>query len=369
MLFLITSMALTSSAIAQIDPSSAMLLNSSNRAPVRDNGLDSGRYTVKPRVESVRRDERPPTKRISLEGAQETAHETVIVEPVKTTPTASLAPAPPSRPASASASASASAAVYSDDQATETEDVYVAKVAHDDRRLTVLELSFAPGYLYNESKSTFAPRNYFLNAPVMNVDATVWVATSIGLKTSFTGSLNANITDSFDNTRNTSASDQWFAVGARSRSFFGDGPKAPTLKMGLDYREFEFKIPSDSQLRNKLSTSGVIVLVEGEIPTSGLGSWVFGAEFGPRLSHKETSNATSFQTGRDPATTSVGVHFGQRYRFDRTQSLFWKVSYSAEKTLFSGLTSIPDPVSGSPQSNVSVTSSFSMFQLGYTWSD
>lgn len=341
-------MVLSSAAIAQIDPSSAMLLNSSNRAPVRDGGLDSGRYTVKPRLEGSHREDRPTTKHITLEGP----HETAVVEQVKVAPT----PAP--------------AQVVSEiDSVEETDDVEIVKPAKDDRRDTVLEISFAPGYLYNDSKSTFSPRNYFLNAPVMNVDATVWVAKSIGIKTSYTGSLNANITDSFNNTRNTSASDQWFAVGARSRSFFGEGPTAPTLQIGVDYREFEFKIPSDSQLRNKLSTSGVFVLVEGELPTSGLASWVFGADFGPRLNHKEISNATSFQTGTEPSTTSVGVHLGQRFRFDRTQSLFWKLSYSAERNLFSGSTSIADPVNGSPQSNVSVTNSFSMFRLGYTWSD
>ena len=48
-----------------------MLLNSPTRAAVRDGGLDSGRYTVKPRIEGSRREDRPVTKRITLEGPRE----------------------------------------------------------------------------------------------------------------------------------------------------------------------------------------------------------------------------------------------------------------------------------------------------------
>lgn len=233
----------------------------------------------------------------------------------------------------------------------------------------MLEISLAPGYLYNESKSTFAPRNYFVNSPTMSIDAKVWVAPSFGVHTGFTGTVNANVTDSLDNTRNSIASNQWFTVGAHHRSFFGQGPLAPALQLGLDYREFEFRVPSDSKLRNKLATSGLFLLLDADVPTSNFGSWNFGAEFGPKLKHRETSGATDFRTGDDVQTATVGLHFGARYRFDRAQSLFWKISYGAEKNLFSGSTSIPDPVSGSAQTNVSVTNTFTLFQFGYTWSD
>ncbi len=335
---------------AQIDPSSAMLLNSGPRANVRDNGLDSGRYTVRPRSEVVHHDERIATPH----------------KDVKPAPPTAATPAPAPVAVTESQNGEAGTDDVTDDQADEPA---AAKVSIDDRRRTMLEISIAPGYLYSESKSTFAPRNYFLNAPVMNIDARVWVSSGFGLHTSFLGSLNGSISDSLDNTKNASASDQWFSVGAQSRHFFGVGSLAPMLRLGLDYREFQFRVPSDSIFRNKLATSGLFLLLDAEVPTSGFGSWAFGGEFGPKLRHSETSAATEFRTGDEAQTTSVGVHVGARYRFDSTQSVFWKVSYGVEKNLFSGSTSIPDPIAGARQTNVSVTSTFTLFQLGYTWAD
>ena len=363
LLFIFTIMA--PRAKAQIDPSSAMLLNSGSssvRVPVRDSGLDSGRYTVKPRTGGdVQR--REQVIKVSPTPTPAPALKPNPTPPPAPTPSAVLIPAGPQTPQSTFDSQEDVNAEI------ESQTAQPSKSGVDERRETMLELSFAPGYLYNESRSTFANRNYFLSAPMMSVDATVWVTPTIGLKTTFIGSLNANVTDSLDNTRNAGASDQWFTAGVRSRHFFGDSSQAPIIQLGLDYREFEFKIPSDAQLRNKLLTTGVFLTLESEVPTSSFGSWVFGADFGPRLQHKEIGNASPFTTGDGVTTTTVGLHLGARYRFDRTQSLFWKISYSAEKNLFTGSTSINDPVTGQPQTNVSVTNSTSMFQLGYTWSD
>jgi hypothetical protein len=201
----------------------------------------------------------------------------------------------------------------------------------------------------------------------MTVDASVWTSPHFGVHTGFTGSLNANVSDSFNNTKNASASEQWFSAGARARSFFGDGPLAPTLQFGVDYREDEFRVPSDTVFRNKLTTSGLHLLIDAEFPTSGLGSWILGGEFGPKLFHRESSNATEFRTGDDPQATTVGVHFGASYRFDHAQRLFWKISHGVERDLFSGPTTINDPLTGLPQTNVSVTNSVTLFQLGYIW--
>jgi hypothetical protein len=199
------------------------------------------------------------------------------------------------------------------------------------------------------------------------VDASVWTSPNFGVHTSFTGTLNGNVTDSFNNTKNASASEQWFSAGARARSFFGDGPRAPTLQFGVDYRECEFKVPSDTQFRNKLTTTGLHLLLDAEIPTNGFGSWALGGEFGPKLSHRESSNAYEFRTGDSPQATTVEIHLGARFRFNHTNSMFWKVSYGVERDLFDGSTTINDPLTGLPQTNVAVTNSFTLFQLGYTW--
>ncbi len=351
LLLVISFISLCAKVEAQIDPSSAMLLNSGSKTTVRDGGIDSGRYTVRPRSDVIRHEERTVTTRREVKVAPSSETTAKQINPESPPITTTSIP---------------SANDESDDEPAPSAPV---KVLPDARRFAMLELSFAPGYLYNESKSTFANRNYFLNAPVMNIDAKVWVSKTFGLHTGFLGTLNGNVSDSLNNTKNATASDQWFAVGAQSRHFFGEGGLSPMLQFRLDYREFQFRVPSDSVLRNKLGTSGLFLAFEAEIPTSGFGSWVFGADFGPKLQHRETSAATDFRTGDDVQTTSVGVHLGARYRFDGTQSVFWKASYGAERNLFSGSTSIPDPVTGAQQTNVSVTNTFTIFQLGYTWAN
>ncbi len=369
---------------AQIDPSSAMLLNT-NRAAVRDGGLDSGRYTVKPRSGETTRATTHKTTETPKprDHADDVAPTPTPVASPTPTPQIEVQPAVLQSPSPTPLRAGPESPTFTpqnddgerDDDAAqdsgdnETQSPITTKVQRDERRFTMLELSFSPGYLYNESKSTFAPRNYFVNSPTMSVDAGVWTSPNFGVHTNFLGTLNASVTDSLNNTKNAAASEQWFSVGARARGFFGDGSLAPTLQLGLDYREYQFRVPSDTVTRNKLMTSGLILLLDAEIPTSGLGAWVFGAEFGPRLSHAESSNAVEFRTGEDPQTTSVGVHVGAHYRFDHTQSVFWKVSYGVEKNLFNGSTTVNDPITGLPEANVSVTNSFALFQLGYTWAD
>jgi hypothetical protein len=360
---------------AQIDPSSAMLL-SPGKVNVRDGGLDSGRYTVKPKsdVHPVRKSEtRPrieepaptptptPTLR-SSETATATATATVNGPPQLVGP--QKPPQKPPQKAPQQVSPQEPGPQFSPQEANEPQ--YVRPV-RDERRNTMLEISFAPGYMYNDSKSTFAPRNYFINSPAAALDASVWVNPNFGVHTSFTGTLNANVSDSLNNTKNATASSQWFSAGAKARSFFGDGSKAPVLQFGVDYREYTFKTPSDSLLRNKLTTSGLHLLIDAELPTSGFGSWTLGGEFGPKLSHRESSNAIEFRSGQDPQATTVEVHLGAKYRFNQANTMFWKVSYGVERDLFSGSTTINDPLTGQPQTDVAVTNTFTLFQLGYSW--
>jgi hypothetical protein len=355
---------------AQIDPSSAMLLNQ-GRTNVRDGGLDSGRYTVKPKsdVHPVRKSEpRPKTDDTSASPS---------LSPTSTstsTTSTSNVPAPPQfvgpqKPPQQAGPQSPPQEVGPQFGPQESDEPQYVRPLHDDRRTTMLELSFAPGYLYNESKSTFSPRNYFISAPTGSVDASVWVNPNFGVHTSFTGTINANVSDSYNNTKNATASSQWFSAGARARSFYGDGPKSPVLQFGVDYREYAFKTPSDTLFRNKLTTTGLHLLIDAELPTGGFGSWTLGGEFGPKLSHRETSNALDFRTGDNPQATTVEVHLGAKYRFNHANTLFWKVSYGVERDLFSGTTSMNDPTTGLPQTDVAVTNSFTLFQLGYSWGD
>lgn len=375
---------------AQIDPSSALLLNSSRTTPVRESGIDSGRYTVRPsRADTPRREERPVRVRSTNESSaaasasatassSTSATQTTTVEVDQTTANANpvapsekseglepndvvLTPVVPNvaKPESTPAPAPTSA----------SQPVVRSNPRIPYRQLTMLDLSVAPGYMYNDSTSSFTFRNYSLNSPVLSIDANVWFVPSFGLHAGFMGTSNAHVTDSLDHQRSVSVTEQWFLVGLRSRKFFGLTDLAPSLTFGIDYQEFQTRVPSDSLLRAKLSTTGPVLSMEAEIPSSATTSWILGATYAPKLKHKETSNDTDFRTGTGPGASSFGVSVGTRYRFDQTHSVFWKLSQSVEKNVFDGDTSIADPASGQIQHGVSVTNTMTLFQLGYTWAD
>jgi hypothetical protein len=373
-LFFLTSLIVFgASAHAQIDPSSALLLNSGRAAPVRESGIDSGRYTVRPRSDSPRREERPtPTRRQTPEVSATATVEVEVTHAPVATPTPAPTPVaivPSPTPSDLPETTSTSPTRVVIEEPTRATVAQATPQPMDPRRTTMLELSLAPGYLYNDSDSSFTNRNYSVNSPVLSVDANVWFSESFGVHTGFLGTSNAHVSDSLDHQRNVSATEQWFWAGVRTRKFFGVSALAPSLIFGLDYREFQFRVPSDSQLRAKLTTTGPVLSLETELPSSALTSWTLGVTYAPKLRHKEVSNDVDFKSGDSLSASSFGVSLGSRYRFDRSHAMFWKLSQSVEKNVFSGDTSVPDLESGVTQHGVNVTNTTTLFQLGYTWSD
>ncbi len=369
LLFSSLLIAFSLTANAQIDPSSALLLNSGRTVPVRESGIDSGRYTVRPRAEQPVRQEKPArvikqttetssTSAVDTEQAQVIQTQTVQTQTVQTQTVQGpeVSPTPGPVPVAATPTATPVQVVAP-----------VAKTAA--RQLTMIDLSIAPGYLYNDSSSSFAYRDYNLSAPVLGIDANVWFAPSFGLHAGFMGTSNASVSDSLDHQRSVSVTEQWFLVGLRARKFFGTTDLAPSLTFGVDYQEYQFRVPSDSVLRAKLTTTGPVLSLETELPSSATMSWILGATYAPKLNHKETSNATDFSTGRNPGSSSIGLSLGSRYRFDQTHSVFWKFSQTVEKNTFDGSTSVADPSTGQTQTGVGVTNTTTLFQLGYTWAD
>lgn len=363
LLFSTILIAFVATANAQLDPSSALLLNSGRTTPVRESGIDSGRYTVKPRTETAVRQERPERVERPVR-VRPVDHENLPVDlnQVAATPTPSPTPEPDA--------ATPQSVEVKDAHEVVDQPTNEAKTKRlPPRQLTMLDLSVSPGYLYNGSRSAFTYRNYNLSSPVLGLDANVWFGPNFGLHTGFMGTSNAQVKDALDGQRQVAVTQQWFLIGLRARKFFGFTETSPVLTFGVDYQEYQFRVPSDSLLRGKLASTGPVVSLEAEIPSSATTSWTLGATYAPKLKHKETSNATEFSSGTGPSASSVGFSFGSRYRFDRTHSIFWKFTQTVEKNVFSGETSVPDPISGQTQSGTGVTNSMSLFQLGYTWAD
>ena len=172
-------------AFAQIDPTSGMLLDSTQRPSSRDGGLDSGRYTVRPKSTPAKKQQAAPavqatataTTSASVEVAQPTPAATPILEEVvviQASPVATPTATPvvvPSEPVE-------------------------NKKARYDRRDSILELSLSPVYIYTDSSSSYWYRSYHTSSPGAHLDANVWLSERFGLHTSFMTSLGASAVQS-----------------------------------------------------------------------------------------------------------------------------------------------------------------------------
>ena len=351
-LFTAAILLFSTQAWGQIDPSSALLLNSGAYSSKREGGIDTGRYTVRPHEATTTKS--APRARAAAEDDDD---ESDAPAP-RATPTPAPTPTPSPTPTPAPASTVAADA--------EAPNRFELK---DDRRLTMLEIALAPGYLYKSSDSAYSPRRYVSASPSLAADAKVWLSPTFALRTAYLGSLGGNVSDSTDGSRNVAATHQWFWVGIRSRKFFGVTRLAPTLEFGVNYFEYDFRVPSDTRMHDRLHSSGVHLSLDAEVPSGPFRSWTLGFEFSPKVQHKETATASDYQSGGSVDANTIGVSMGSKIRFDHSSAMFWKVCYSIEKDVFGSTASLADPQSGVTPSGVSVTNAYTFLQLGYNWGD
>lgn len=348
---------------AQMDPSSAVLLNGGSHPTVRDNGLDSGRYTVRPKSDSGRKDDGgKSTKKLPTVTNPEVlpvATPSSSSDQVETS--TSESDARPAASADAVATPNATDVVVPNATPSNALDIL------DERRFNLIDLSVAPGYLYTSSDSSYFYRRYFSSSPSVGVQAKVWLTPEFALNAEFLSSMSGHVNDSTDGSRRAAVSQQWLNLGVRSRKFFGNEKMSPSLTVGLDYYDYQFRVPSDAIARARLGTTGVLLSVESELPAERNRFWTFSFQMGPKLQHREDITGIDFQSGGSVDTTLVGLSVGHRYQFDRTHSIFWKLSHSIEKNLFSGDATRSDPETGVTPSGVDVTQSFTIFQFGYAW--
>ena len=355
---------------AQLDPSSALLMN--GNAPTDSGGaaIDSGRYTIRPKAEpSPAPVPRALAKRAKSDGS-DLAPVTVTIPnstPIPMIPTPVLTSASvsvtPAKNTKSSKPESKSSAPSTPVLASVTRPAELLRIDH------FLDLGVSLGYLYNGSDSTYSFRNYSIAAPVVAGDANVWVTPTFGVHGSYMTSYNGSVSDSNNGSRNVAVSETWLNLGIRGREFFGSDLMAPSLTFGIDYINFGMQTSSDAKTRESLLSSGVKLSLEAEIPVSYSRSWTIGMEISPFLSHSEGTTSINFQSGTGNSAVEAGLSIGSRYRFSRSETIFFKLSESIERDLFSGSASLVDPVTGAAPSNVSVTNSFTILQFGYSWGD
>jgi hypothetical protein len=377
-LFLL-SLAFTSLASAQLDPSSALLLNPDTGASTREGGLDSGRYTVKPaaksqtapaprrvesREEAKKAEQRPASENSQSQPSQTFAPEASGVPKVVPNPqpgtflSGAEAPLPPPQPITETVLGG------SDDEIKE----YKQMLNPEDRRNNLMELSIAPAFIYNDSKSPYSFRKYSTASPAIGGDGRVWFTPFFGVQAGYMTTLSGSVSDtSVGSPRTITVAQTFMKAGIRSRNFLTTGKYSPSLTWGLDFYEHYFVVPRDAETRGRLRTNGAQISLEGEWPTSGRNSWLLGVSFLPMASHKEYSTALTLKSGSRVDSNGVGVTIGTKIQYDRSSALFIRLSHQLDKHVFTGQAATADPNTGVTPSGVPVTNSFTILQLGYTW--
>jgi hypothetical protein len=356
----------SSFAFAQLDPSSGLLLNSQNKSSNRDNGLDAGRYTVRQRSEtsptpkkatpskpsSEKRVEQKSTE--EEETVTETETETVTLPKVATVPVQVAQPTPAPEPEKIAPQA-----------LPVPSPTPVAAI--DEQRKNLLELSFAPTFIYNHSQSEFTVKDYSTSSPAYAIEVNMWIEPNFAIHSDFSNTLGASVEDSLDHSRNASYLQQQFSLGIRSRHFSTNKTNSASLIFGADFNDYQFEVNNTALLRNRIETLGVNLSLLAQLPTSANYMWELGIELMPKAKHTETQTTLSYSSGDNPEANIISASFGGRVFIDATNQLFWRIHERIEKDQFLGSTSKPDPAANKTLTNVSVINSTLMFQVGYTW--
>ena len=354
-------------AFAQLDPSSGLLLNSDSKPSRLENGLDSGRYTVRKKITLTKQ---TPAKTTEVE-----EEEISVPAPIAAV-AAPIVAAPIAVPVSAVPTPAAPTVVIEQKLVTPAAKLPEISVIPetnpslsviDQKKNNIMEISIAPTFIYNHSSADISTRNYSTSGPAYLLDVSAWIHPSFALHAQLINSLASSVNDSYDKTRNANLSQQWISGGFRYRNYISSQRNAASVTIGADYEDYQFQVGSDSQIRNSLETSGVNLSLFSEIPQSSRYSWELGIEFMPKAKHAETLTSANVQSGNSPDADMIGINIGGRIYIDSSNQMFWKISERFEKDQFAGDSSKPDPATNSSQTNVSVTNTFTMIQIGYTW--
>lgn len=244
-------------------------------------------------------------------------------------------------------------------------DYYRQEIHPDDIRNNKVEVEFSPVVAYNDSKSNYSFRNYQSFFEAMKLKANVWLTPLIGVSGQFLFSFGADVDDGSSSKVATKYENLDLALNFRK--FFGLSRKANSLEFAVLYSDNNFKVSNDSVSHPRSKSSGFGVGLKGRFPTSDSYAWTVGGTFFPRLSHSESATAVNVSSGSSDENIRIGFDFGGEWKFSRHSQMLWNLGLTTEKNLFTGSASLPDPSTGVTPTNVSVTNSLYMFNLGYRW--
>ena len=372
-MFLLFNILITDMAVAQLDAASSLLLK---RGTGQSEGynLDSGRYTVRegqtaPAVrpqEPLTPPSEPPSPAIVPQNPQDPQESGHLPLPVDEPKTLNSVPqkAVESKDSKTFKDRMEDIVLGGD---TEQLEQYRRHLPESDRRKNILEISLAPVYIYNDSSSNYWFRNYSTSGPALSVETDIWLTAFFAIDISYMTSLSTGLRANPEGTKYVPVNHEWFGGGFKFRRFLSHSEKAPSLTFGVNYEEYQFKVPYGETQRYRFKTSGLKLSLLFDMYKKEQKSWQLGMALYPRHQHTEVQTAASIKSGSDVSTNAIAFSLGQTFTFNRSLHVFWKLSHKVEKNIFEGTASEADPVSGVTPEGVAITNGFTFFGVGFTW--
>lgn len=331
----------SSSAFAQLDPSSSRLLMQGSS----DQSLDSSRYQMRPKTQG----------------------ETRSVQRVRSVPKPSE-PAPTSKPAHVKPKPPKEVKPVPV-KIVEVEPKEEKRIHISDPRLNLVEVNFAPGVMYINSNSQTWYRDYFSFSPSIDVDAKIWITPSLAVKAGYGTSLAADITSAPTGLSKTATEHRSFSGGFEFRNFASASRKSLSYAFGLGYSDYQMIVPRTSTDRIRLKTKGAVLSLSTRIPLSLSEARFLSIDILPQLKTAEESTQVSFKSGKLDSAHGIRLSVGGEYVIDRKQQFYWKLSHRVDKHVYEGASSANDPITGTTLSGISVTTGTTQFQFGFSWGD
>lgn len=244
---------------------------------------------------------------------------------------------------------------------------YEEKIHPDDQRLNRLEVEGRVGVSSSDASSNYSFRRYNTSFGAVDLRSSVWVAPSVGLTGGLKFSLGASVrgdaaTGSMDRLH-----DEEIAAGLRFRRFFGLSRLSPSVEFDVLYLTHTFNVSTDSVSHPRWVSSGVGVGLQTRFPVSANRAWTFGGRIFPRLKHSESKSSIDVSSGDEGENVRLDLDVGGDLSFGRGSQVVYGLQIGAERNLFDGPASLPDPQTGATPSNVTVTNTLLNFSFGYRW--
>lgn len=237
----------------------------------------------------------------------------------------------------------------------------------EDSRYNIADLTIAPGVFYAGAASNYWYRRYFSSGPSIDAKADFWFNPNLGLNFNYFTSLGGDIEDSPSGSQPTEATTQIFNAALSYRAYMSDSRKSPSLTFSLGYNDYQLNVAKTDPNRIGIEMSGIDLGILMKYPVTATRAWILSSDILPRLNISEHTTGVSVSSGSSPSAYAVKFGFGQEFMLDRSYEVFWKLTERYDKSIYTGTASAMDPVTGTTPSGVDVSTSTTIFSVGFTW--